>query len=194
MRLICWGLVLMVGATCVGWAEVGGNGVFSSPGDPLASRFANPPAAARILKMTHVYPDAAGEQAAFQAKLVAQGFGGMVTNVSFHGYIEDPAKWESFVRWVGMAKDAGLALWLYDEHGYPSGAAFGITLRDHPPARGAEWEAWGLYETGARTSGGPVALDLPPGTLVWAAAFPVRDGAIDLGGAVDIAPGDARQR
>jgi len=193
MRLICWGLVLMVGATCVGWAA-DGKSVFSSAGDPLASRFANPPAAARILKMTHVYPDGPAEQEAFQAKLVAQGFGGMVTNVSFHGYIEDPAKWESFTRWVGMAKDAGLALWLYDEHGYPSGAAFGITLRDHP-----EWEAWGLYETGARTSGGPVSLDLPPGVLVRAVAFPLRDDqtgagettaptpALDLGGAVDLA-------
>ena len=180
MRLICWGLVLMVGATCVGWAE-GQKGAFSSPGDPLAVRFANPPAAARILKMTHVYPDGAGEQEAFQANLVAQGFGGMVTNVSFHGYIEDPAKWESFVRWVGMAKDAGLALWLYDEHGYPSGAAFGITLRDQPPARGAEWEAWGLYETSARTSGGPVALDLPPGVLVRAVAFPLRDDQTGAG-------------
>ena len=184
MRLICRGLLLMVGAACMGWAEVGMAAAFSSPNDPLASRFANPPAHARILKIVHVYPGGVAEQEAFQAKLVAQGFGGMATNVSFNGYIEDPAKWESFVRWAGMAKDAGLALWLYDEHGYPSGAAFGITLRDHP-----EWEAWGLYETGARTTGGPVALDLPPGALVRAAAFPVIDGEIQPAGAVDIAGG-----
>ncbi|HUW62230.1 MAG TPA: glycosyl hydrolase [Candidatus Bathyarchaeia archaeon] len=181
MRLLRLGLILMVVTACVGWAE-GQESAFSSPDAPLAERFANPPASARILKIVHVYPDGAAEQEAIQAKLVAQGFGGMATNVSFNGYIEDPAKWESFTRWVGMAKDAGLALWLYDEHGYPSGAAFGITLRDHP-----EWEAWGLYETSARTAGGPVTLDLPPGVLVRAAAFPVHDGALDLGGAVDLA-------
>ena len=63
------------------------------------------------------------------AQLQAQGFGGVVCNVSFDQYLESEAKWEAFTRAVNEAKKAGMALWLYDERGYPSGNAGGITLR-----------------------------------------------------------------
>jgi hypothetical protein len=76
---------------------------------------------------------------------------------------------------VKAAKQAGFALWLYDERGYPSGNAGGITLRGHP-----EWEARGLLVATAESSGGKVALDLPPGKIVLAEAFPLRAGMIDL--------------
>ncbi len=99
----------------------------------------------------------------------------MVCNVSFDQYLESDAKWSAFARAVNEAKKAGLALWLYDERGYPSGNAGGITLRDHP-----EWEARGLLVADTETQGGPVTLELPPGKLVLAGAFAVRDGNIDM--------------
>jgi hypothetical protein len=91
-------------------------------------------------------------------------------------------KWSAFARAVEEAKKAGLALWLYDERGYPSGNAGGITRRDHP-----EWEARGLLVADAETQGGAVALELPPGGLVLAGAFAVRDGNIDVTEKVDLA-------
>jgi len=75
-----------------------------------------------------------------------------------------------------------MALWLYDEKGYPSGAAGGLTLQGHP-----EWEARGLLIAEADSTGGAVSLDLPPGTLVSAAAYPLTDSAIDVAAAVDLA-------
>jgi len=148
----------------------------------LRERFLNPPARFRILKIIHNIPETPKGQDELLGSLAAQGFGGMVTNVPFTNYLQDEARWQAFVRIVNDAKKAGMAMWLYDEKGYPSGTAGGLTLKDHP-----EWEARGLLVADAVTSGGPVALDLPPGKLVRASAFPVSGGVIDLDKAVDLA-------
>lgn len=77
-----------------------------------------------------------------------------------------------------------MALWLYDEKGYPSGTAGGQVLDGHP-----EWEPQGLLVATA-LSEGPVVLKLPPGTRVLLAAFPAGKGPegllrIDDGAVVD---------
>ena len=148
----------------------------------LVQRFADPPAQARILKIIHSWPDAAPAQDEIIRQLTRQGFGGVVCNVSFHDYLVSETKWRSFQRAVAEAKKAGWALWLYDERGYPSGNAGGIVLRDHP-----EWEASGLLIADAATEGSAVTLAAPPGRLFLAAAFPARDGRIDLAGKIDLA-------
>jgi len=145
-------------------------------------RFAQPPADARILKIIHGWPDRPDAQDRLIAKLNAQGFGGVVCNVAFDQYLESDAKWQAFTRAVNEAKKAGMAMWLYDERGYPSGNAGGITLCGHP-----EWEARGLLVADAESRGGDVTLQLPPGKLVLAGAFPVRDGNIDLTEKLDLA-------
>ena len=137
--------------------------------------FAQPPPDARIHKIIHSWPDKPAAQDALITKLQKEGFGGVVCNVSFDQYLESEAKWQAFVRAVEAAKKAGMALWLYDERGYPSGNAGSITLRDHP-----EWEAHGLLIADAESQGQPVELSLPPGQVVLAAAFPVSAGKIDL--------------
>lgn len=167
LRFAAW--LAMVQALCV---------VVSSGGTARAGweeRFSHPPAEARILKIIHNWPDPPETQDQLIGRLDAQGFGGVVCNVSFDQYLESDAKWLAFTRAVVEAKKAGLALWLYDERGYPSGNAGGITLRDRP-----EWEARGLLVVDAESQGGPVALELPPGRLVLAGAFEVRDGNIDI--------------
>ncbi len=141
---------------------------------PLAERFANPPADSRILKIVHHMPDDPAAQDQLIASLIEQGFGGMACNVSFDGYVENEQKWQSYVRAVKAAKEAGMALWLYDEKGYPSGSAGGITLRDHH-----EWEARGLLIADAVTES-EVTLDLPPGKLHSAVAYPVVGGVLQL--------------
>jgi len=144
--------------------------------------FATPPADARILKIIHNWPDEPVAQDNYINRFRAQGFGGVVCNVSFNQYLESDAKWHAFVRAVNEAKKAGFAMWLYDERGYPSGNAGGITLRDHP-----EWEARGLLVNDVESQGGLVTLEVPPGKLVLVGAFEVQDGNIDITKKIDLA-------
>ncbi|MCX8107293.1 MAG: glycosyl hydrolase [Verrucomicrobiae bacterium] len=141
----------------------------------------DPASEMRILKIIHSWPDESDAQDSLIARVRQQGFGGVVCNVSFEQYLESESKWRSFVRAVTKAKAAGMALWLYDERGYPSGNAGGLVLRDHP-----EWEARGLLEVHQRTDGESVDLACPPGTPVLAAGFVVRDGQVDITNAKDL--------
>ncbi len=145
---------------------------------------AEPPADARILKIIHHWPDGAPAQDQLIERLRGQGFGGVVCNVSFDQYLRSDAKWQACVRAVNEAKRAGFALWLYDERGYPSGNAGGLTLEGHP-----EWEARGLLVGETAAAGGATAtLELPPGDLVLVRAYPVVDGNLDLARGIDLAP------
>jgi alpha-L-rhamnosidase len=163
-----------------GWGAT----VLGAPGPTAASlpdRFANPPAEARILKIIHGWPENAKTQQDLIGRLERQGFGGVVCNVSFSHYLESETQWQAFTRAVNTARQTGMALWLYDERGYPSGAAGGLVLRDHQ-----DWEAEGLLIGDLESSGGEVALDLPPGQPLLTAAFPVRDGRIDPRDRIDL--------
>jgi hypothetical protein len=173
------GLWLALPAACALGADAG----VALPPVEFAARFAQPPANARILKIIHGWPDQSEAQDTLIARLQRQGFGGVVCNVSFQQYLESDAKWAAFQRAVHAAKQAGLALWLYDERGYPSGNAGGLVLRDHP-----EWEARGLLAANQVFEAGPVELAVPPGKPVLTAAFPLRNGHLDLAGKVDLAP------
>ncbi len=168
-------LFLLLGATIAAMSSA----AQSDP--PLAERFAHPPAEARVLKIVHGLPDASEAQDNLLQSLSDQDFGGIVTNVSFTDYLESEEKWTAFVRGVTKAKDMGMALWLYDERGYPSCKAGGLTLRDHP-----EWQAEGLYIADAMSEGGEVQLTVPPGELICASALPVTNGSIALDQPVDL--------
>jgi hypothetical protein len=150
--------------------------------DSWEDRFATPPADAHILKIIHNWPDKPTAQDNYINRFRAKGFGGVVCNVSFDQYLESDAKWLAFVRAINEAKKIGFAMWLYDERGYPSGNAGGITLRDHP-----EWEARGLLVTDTESNCGLVTLEVPPGKLVLAGAFEVHDGNIDITKKIDLA-------
>jgi len=175
---------LALAAVCLSSTLATGQAIPRLPQDdrPLAERFAVPPASCRILKIVHVLPDETQAQDALLRRLHEEGFGGMVTNVPFDGYLENEAKWQVFVNTVNKAHEAGMAMWLYDEKGYPSGTAGGITMRDHP-----EWEARGLYYMQTTTDGDAVTLDMPPGKPIQVTAFPNANGMIDLEHGVDLA-------
>jgi hypothetical protein len=164
-------MVMAAGWLLPGWAW----------GEDLKERFANPPAANRILPIVHNLPRTPEAQDAQRAAMRARGFGGVTCNVAFDKYLEDEEAWASFLRGVREAKKDGMALWLYDERGYPSGNAGGLTMRGHP-----EWEARGIYAAEASTSGEEISLAVPPGTLLRAAAFPVTANGVDLAGALDL--------
>jgi len=128
----------------------------------LESLFKNPPREYRMLQIIHPFPDNPdtnpykwfGQR--FQAPvsdgntkqtpssqladfLVHDGYGGVVANVSFDKYLESEEAWKVFLQGVKECKDRGLLVWLYDEKGYPSGKAGGLTMRDHP-----EYECQGV--------------------------------------------------
>jgi hypothetical protein len=147
----------------------------------LEERFLSPPAESRILPIQHTLPLEDDAQDAYLAWLQERGFGGMTTNINFGDYLRKEDSWKALRRGVEEAKKRGMALWLYDERGYPSGNAGGQTMKGHP-----EWEARGLLIAQAESHGGWVVLACPPGTILRAAAFPVVQGQLELDGAVEL--------
>ncbi len=92
--------------------------------------------------------------------LRARGFGGVVTNVSTqHSYLESDREWELFSVLADTCTAEGMRLWVYDERGYPSGGAGGVTLRDYP-----DGEAQGVVCITARVMPGETGcIPLPHG-------------------------------
>ncbi len=82
-------------------------------------------------------PDAVARAVArfFQTR----GLGGLVCNVAFDDYLRSEDAWRTLTTAVEACRDLGLVVWIYDEEGYPSGAAGGLVLRAHP-----EYEATAL--------------------------------------------------
>ena len=90
--------------------------------------------------------------------LLKAGLGGLVSNVSLKNYLRDEKAWEVLQRGVRIAHEEGLRVWIYDEEGYPSGAAGGLVLDQAPsaeaqglirvvdPAGGIRYEVVTLYE------------------------------------------------
>ena len=105
-------------------------------------------------------------------RLYRLGYGGIVTNVDNDLYLESEANWESLRYVVRSAKRIGFRVWLYDEKGYPSGGAGGLTLRQHP-----EFEALALVEVRAEgcEPGGTVSIALPAGHEYF-----IEDGNVTL--------------
>ncbi|HEX3000591.1 MAG TPA: hypothetical protein VHR86_10200, partial [Armatimonadota bacterium] len=77
--------------------------------------------------------------------LADQGIGGIVTNVPFANYLTDESAWNSLRACLSACRDLGLRVWIYDEKGYPSGAAGGRVLANHP-----DLEAVALYSDAAK--------------------------------------------
>ncbi len=91
-------------------------------------QFINPPVKYRSLKVLHDNLDTA-----IVARLKHLGYGGIVTNVSFENYLNSEDNWKKFEEVISYSIDTlGVRIWLYDELGYPSGAAGGLVLKEDP--------------------------------------------------------------
>lgn len=64
--------------------------------------------------------------------LKSRGFGGVVSNVNFHNYTLDETEWKLFAFLADECQRLDMRLWIYDEKGYPSGGAGGLTLQADP--------------------------------------------------------------
>ena len=61
-----------------------------------------------------------------------RGLGGVVCNVAFRDYLRSEENWKTLVRGVEACRQLGMVVWIYDEEGYPSGAAGGLVLKENP--------------------------------------------------------------
>lgn len=100
----------------------------------------------------------------------SRGFGGIVNNVCTRNYTLDPTEWEVFAFVADECERLGLRLWIYDEDGYPSGAAGGLTIAENPDF---EATAVAMVKT-ELPAGETITVDLPRGHqhFLWAATYP----------------------
>lgn len=101
----------------------------------LCSACENPPAKYRPVQIIHHYfPHTEAEIAPFLRDAAEKGMGGFVVNVGGNAeeYLDSASEWEALRRFVTAALDAGLKIWLYDEQGYPSGAAARHVIETNP--------------------------------------------------------------
>ena len=96
--------------------------------------FANPALEYRALKIEHNFLGLPGNTAEEKAQsLIDYGFGGAATNMQWNNsYLQQGYTLDQFAAFVKAANEQGARIWLYDEYGYPSGAAGNLTVEGHP--------------------------------------------------------------
>jgi hypothetical protein len=121
------------------------------------ARWSQPPAEDRPLQIIHGFdpareiPDGAQQitagakrspvnpkTARYYKDLSDLGLGGVVCNVAFKDYMRSEESWKALVAGVETSEKLGLVVWLYDEEGYPSGAAGGLVLKENPAFEATE--------------------------------------------------------
>ncbi len=85
----------------------------------------------RPLQIVHGLPARQATPEAME-RLKDLGLGGIVCNVAFDNYLNSDANWQMCVDAVKACAQVGLRVWIYDEEGYPSGAAGGLVLKENP--------------------------------------------------------------
>ena len=75
---------------------------------------------------------AEGVVSRYLQNLQDHGVGGMVCDMPFENYMQDQQAWKTLAATMRQCKERGMVVWLYDEQGYPSGAAGGLVLKENP--------------------------------------------------------------
>jgi hypothetical protein len=117
--------------------------------------------------------------------LKSYGIGGVQHSVAWDNkYLENEAAWDTLAANVDKANKAGLRVWIHDEKGYPSGAAGGLVVREHP-----ENENIGLVRITRQGKGeGKVIIEQPDSIqFIRAMLYPFINGEVDLHKAREIA-------
>jgi hypothetical protein len=107
----------------------------------MTEYFQNPPPKYRLLQFLLGYEEWFGEDAAtIRGNLLEVrdlGIGGLVVSVNQKQYLRSEKAWDTLRLGVRISKELGLRLWIYDEEGYPSGAAGGLVLEKDPSLEAA---------------------------------------------------------
>lgn len=168
-RLACF-----IGLACC--TSVVGQVKVALDSDSREARFAKPPMSCRLLPIVHRPESDAKRQEQYVRHCLYRGYGGYATNLTLRNraYLEAEESWPPFIRWTELCRKAGMALWLYDEDGYPSGTAGKIVMRNNP-----EWEVRGLLLASKTVKNGEsVTLEFPPGKLHRVGAIPYENGRL----------------
>lgn len=131
LLLSCAATVLLVqGAVVAAPADSESEATVNLPSQWLAD-WRELPVRFRPLQILHGVPS---QQATLEAMMHLKdlGLGGIVCNAAFGDYLRSEANWQALFRAVESCSQAGLRVWIYDEDGYPSGAAGGLVLEGHP--------------------------------------------------------------
>ena len=142
-----WRFLILFMVTFLLWgqarSEVGSAGVNSAAAGKVKSEpsfrlgvkwwaaWSEPPVECRPLQILHGVPRGQATPAAMK-KLKESGLGGIVCNVDFKNYLISEDNWDNLIRAVEACREVGLVVWIYDEEGYPSGAAGGLVLERNP--------------------------------------------------------------
>ncbi|MHB1484398.1 MAG: glycosyl hydrolase [Saccharofermentanales bacterium] len=144
--------------------------------------FRNPPAEHRVFQYVQ------GSKLKID-KMIEMNLGGGVCGVSWGAdYLHNEDSWATLVDDIGKAKEAGLITWIFDEKGYPSGCAGGLTTEGMP-----ELEARGIYSFIVEGNGKKhLEVPLPEGAerFINAWLFPVIDSSVIFEASADIAVSD----
>ncbi len=149
--------------------------------------FKNPPRSYSPTKIVHAWGDDLKGDA---DKIIAQGYGGVVTNVPFENdFTGNDKNIEHFSDILKNLEEKGLPFWIYDEKGYPSGYAGGLTLREHPEltAKGMfMYKRFAFEDTRAKYH-----LPDEADKIIWAAKYPLgnqnEQGGIDYSKMIPVA-------
>jgi hypothetical protein len=99
-------------------------------------QFASPPDECRPLQFVPPFEKWCGTTVAEMTPNLLRmwncGVRGLVVTVSLEGYLVNDEAWQTLRRGVKLAHELGFRVWIYDEEGYPSGAAGGLVLARHP--------------------------------------------------------------
>ena len=154
----------------------------------ILSSFNNPQSCFRPLQMIHDFSffERGGlPPNKLVALLLDRGCGGAVTNVAWGGdYLSNEKEWNALKAGVRLLQERGLAVWLYDEKGYPSGTAGEQTLQGHP-----EWEAMGVFCAAQKVHAGEHAeVTLPSHARDWVhcVALPLVGATVDPTEALEV--------
>ncbi len=161
----------MLTGFCLGFFVVIGHA--QTAGDSMTAKFRNPPLGYHMNLNVHHSPYESAKQEVFLDSLFRCGYGGIATNVNWtKDYLKNSEALSSFFRFVHLARNKNMEVWLYDEKGYPSGMAGEHILSEHP-----EWESEGLFFKDTLVAGADnIFMPFLPGKPVVATAFPLKNG------------------
>ena len=112
-------------------------------------------------------------------ELASYGFGGIVTNYRFSDdYLQNDEDWLLFKFTLEELKRLGMRAWIYDEHGYPSGNARGLTLAADP-----DYECRAIAKIMEKLDAGETkTVPLPKGhkRFLYAATYPCDEKGIPV--------------
>jgi hypothetical protein len=158
MRIWAIGLAAVLGWVSDQWVFCADKPDIGPPGQPLPAVWLadwnQPPMANRPLQIVHginlcaalpegveqMVPGSSPGQLKSEPMRFYKdrGLGGVVCNVAFRGYMDSEENWKNLVAGVEGCDKLGMVVWIYDEQGYPSGAAGGQVLRENPALEATE--------------------------------------------------------